>query len=135
MATVKRFNWPIWAGLLLSVITFLSWPFLFVRMPATRNVPWANVLLLLASVALIVTGLRRAFAPGDRRKRLARLQDRCAARQVVADEPLRGPSPIRVDERVARLIGTHRGGLREGVAAVCGVRQELRAASRGGQIG
>src|SRR5207245_1609281 len=75
------------------------------------------------------------FAPGDRRKRLARLEDRCAARHVVADEPLRGPTPVGVDERVARPFGTRRGGLRVGLVAVCGVRQELRAASRGGQIG
>jgi len=64
---VRGFNWQIWAGLLLSVVTFLSWPFLFVRWPATRNVPWANLLLLGASAVLLVMGVRRGYARGPRR--------------------------------------------------------------------
>ena len=63
----QRFNWQIWAALLLSVAAFLSWPVLFVRWPITRDFPWANVLLWSAAVALGVNGLRRALAPGRRR--------------------------------------------------------------------
>lgn len=62
----RRFNWPIWAGLLLSLATFLSYPFIFVRWPITRDVPWVNLLLLGLTAALMVVGLRRAFEPGRR---------------------------------------------------------------------
>lgn len=64
---LRRINWPLWMGLLLSVIAFVSYFAVFVQIPATRNFPWANLLLFaLAGVALIV-GVRRAFAP-DRPK-------------------------------------------------------------------
>ena len=61
--TVRRFNWPIWAGLLLGVATRYSYPFVFVRWPATRDIPWANLLLLAATLAAVIVGVRRAFAP------------------------------------------------------------------------
>lgn len=56
----KRFNWPLWAGLLLTVIAFLSYFSFFVRYPATRDVPWVSFLLFIAAVALLVAGWRRA---------------------------------------------------------------------------
>lgn len=62
----RTLNWPVWAGLLLSVAAFLSYFFLFVRFPLTRDVPWANLLLFAAAAALLVVGVRRAFAPGRR---------------------------------------------------------------------
>lgn len=61
-----RFNWTIWAGFLLSLFAFLSYPFLFVRWPATRDFPWANLLLFAMAVVLVFVGMRRAFGP-DRR--------------------------------------------------------------------
>jgi hypothetical protein len=61
-----RFNWVIWAGFLLSLFAFLSYPFLFVRWPATRDFPWANLLLFALAVVLGLVGIRRAFGP-DRR--------------------------------------------------------------------
>ena len=64
----QRFNWPIWAGFLLSLIAFLSYPFVFVWFPVTRDFPWANLLLFALAAALLVVGVRRAFAP-DRRRR------------------------------------------------------------------
>ncbi|MGH9929614.1 MAG: hypothetical protein ACREA9_10390 [Pyrinomonadaceae bacterium] len=59
---MKRFNWQIWSGFLLSVFAFLSYPLLFVRFPVTRDFPWANLLLFGVAVALVVFGVRRAFA-------------------------------------------------------------------------
>jgi peroxiredoxin len=48
----------------LSVATLLSFRMFFVKWPITRDVPWANLLLLAASVAFLWQGTRRAFAPG-----------------------------------------------------------------------
>lgn len=62
----RSFNWPVWAGLLLSVAAFLSYFFLFVRFPVTRDFPWANLLLFAIAAALLLVGVRRAFAPGRR---------------------------------------------------------------------
>jgi len=61
-----RFNWVIWAGFLLSLFALLSYPFLFVRWPATRDFPWANLLLFALAVVLVFLGVLRAFGP-DRR--------------------------------------------------------------------
>ncbi|MEO6392012.1 MAG: hypothetical protein ABIP75_09185 [Pyrinomonadaceae bacterium] len=64
---LRRINWPLWSGLILSVVAFVSYFTVFVQIPAMRNFPWANLILFgLAGVALIV-GVRRAFAP-DRPK-------------------------------------------------------------------
>ena len=59
---MKKFNWQIWAAFLLSLFVFLSYPLLFARFPVTRNFPWANLLLSVVAVALLLLGLRRAFA-------------------------------------------------------------------------
>lgn len=61
-----RFNWPIWVGFLLTLFAFLSYPFLFVNWPITRDFPWVNLLLFALAAVLLFTGLRRAFSP-DRR--------------------------------------------------------------------
>ena len=60
--TLKKLNWQIWAGFLLSVIAFLSYFFVFVRFPVTRDFPWASLLLFGTAIALLVAGVRRAFA-------------------------------------------------------------------------
>ena len=59
---MKKLNWALWAGFLLSVLSFLSYPFLFARLPLTRDFPWANLVLFVAAAALLVVGLRRAFS-------------------------------------------------------------------------
>ena len=64
--TTQRFNWQIWAGFLLSVAALLSYPFVFVRFPVTRDFPWANLLLFAVAVVLLFLGVRRAFAAGRR---------------------------------------------------------------------
>ncbi len=59
---MKRFNWQIWSGLLLSVIAFLSYPLFFVKFAVTRDFPWANLLLFAVAIALVLLGLRRAWS-------------------------------------------------------------------------
>ena len=68
---MRRFNWQIWAGFLLTFGGFLSFPFFFVRFPATRDVPWVNFLLAAFALMLLVIGLKRAFQPG--RSKLAKV--------------------------------------------------------------
>ena len=68
---MKRFNWQIWAGFLLTFGGFLSFPFFFVRFPATRDFPWANLLLAALAIVFLVIGLKRAFQPG--RSKLAKV--------------------------------------------------------------
>ncbi len=60
--TIRKFNWQIWAGFLLSFAALLSYPFFFVSFPATRDFPWANLLLFGIAVVLLVVGIRRGFA-------------------------------------------------------------------------
>ena len=60
---IRRFNWPIWAGFLLTLIAFLSYFLVFVWFPVTRDFPWANLLLFALAAALLLIGVRRAFAP------------------------------------------------------------------------
>lgn len=68
----QRCNWPIWAGLLLSVSALLSYFFVFVWFPVTRDVPWASLLLFGIAAVLLLVGVRRAFAPErPRRSKIA----------------------------------------------------------------
>jgi peroxiredoxin len=60
---IRRFNWPIWAGFLLSLIAFFSYFFVFVWFPVTRDFPWVNLLLFALAAVLLLVGIRRAFAP------------------------------------------------------------------------
>jgi peroxiredoxin (alkyl hydroperoxide reductase subunit C) len=80
----RGFNWQIWAGLLLAAAAFISYPLLFVKWPATRDVPWVNVLLTVVAAVLLFAGTRRAFSPG--RFRIARIL--VAAIVVVASATL-----------------------------------------------
>jgi hypothetical protein len=56
----RRWNLSIWAGFLLVVAGFLTYPF-FIQFPATRDVPWVNFALIGAGFVLLVMGLTRAF--------------------------------------------------------------------------
>ena len=58
---MKRLNWPLWTGFLLSVIAFFSFFAFFVNFPITRDFPWANLLLFGLAGALLFVGLRRAY--------------------------------------------------------------------------
>jgi len=64
---MKKFNWPIWTGFLLSIFALLSYPFLFVNWAVTRDFPWVNLVLFAIALFLLFLGIRRAFAPGRRR--------------------------------------------------------------------
>jgi thioredoxin-dependent peroxiredoxin len=59
---MKGMNWPLWLGFLLSMVAFLSYPFVFERWPVTRDFPWANLLLFGVAALLVAVGLRRAFS-------------------------------------------------------------------------
>ncbi|HEV7681632.1 MAG TPA: hypothetical protein VGO68_05885 [Pyrinomonadaceae bacterium] len=59
---MKKFNWQLWAGFLLSVFGFFSYPLLFVKFAVTRDFPWFNLLLLAVAIGLLLFGIRRAFA-------------------------------------------------------------------------
>jgi peptidoglycan/LPS O-acetylase OafA/YrhL len=59
---VRRINWPLWVGLLLTLAGFLSYFFIFIWFPFTRDFPWANFLLFLLAGVLLFIGLRRGFA-------------------------------------------------------------------------
>jgi hypothetical protein len=63
---MRKLNWPIWLGLLLSFFAFFSYPLIFVNWASTRDFPWANFILFAIADVLIVIGVRRAFAPGRR---------------------------------------------------------------------
>jgi hypothetical protein len=64
---MKKINWPVWLGLLVSVFALFSYPLLFVRWPVTRDFPWANIALFLLADVLVIVGMRRAFVRGRRR--------------------------------------------------------------------
>ena len=59
---IRRVNWPLWTGFLLTLATFLSYFFIFVMIPFTRDCPWANLLLFAIAAVLLFMGLRRGFA-------------------------------------------------------------------------
>ncbi len=60
---MKRINWQMWVGFLLSLFAGLSYPFLFVRWAATREFLWVNLVLFAFALVLMSLGLRRAFRP------------------------------------------------------------------------
>ena len=62
--TKRRFNWPLWAGLVLSIFAFLSYYLIFVWFPPTRDFPSINLLLIVGALILLFMGLRRAFGVG-----------------------------------------------------------------------
>ncbi len=66
--TIKQLNWPLWAGFVMALVAFISYPFFFVRFPVTRDFPWANLLLFASAAALLLTGVRRAFGPARPRR-------------------------------------------------------------------
>ena len=56
----RLWNWHLWAGFLLCLVGFASFPF-FARFPVTRDVPWPNFLLFAVGGVLSFIGLKRAF--------------------------------------------------------------------------
>ena len=62
--SARSLNWSLWSGFLLSILAFLSYPFVFERWPITRDFPWVNLLLFGLAAVLLASGLRRAFSAG-----------------------------------------------------------------------
>jgi hypothetical protein len=60
----NSFNWQIWAGFLLSFAASLSYPFVFMRWPVTRDFPWVTLIFFAVAAVLLFIGLRRGFAAG-----------------------------------------------------------------------
>jgi len=58
----RRINWPLWVGFVLSIAAFLTYFFVFVEFPVTRDFPWANLLLFVIALACIFVGVRCGFA-------------------------------------------------------------------------
>ncbi len=63
---MKKFNWPLWLGFILTIFAFVSYPFLFANWETTRDFPWVNIPLFILALVLLFFGVRRAFAPGRR---------------------------------------------------------------------
>ena len=59
---VRRFNWPLWIGLLVTLIGGFSYIAVFIWFPLTRDFPWVNLLLFLVALVLLWKGVRRGFA-------------------------------------------------------------------------
>jgi hypothetical protein len=61
-----RWNVFVWAGFAITVLAILSYFFVFLRFPVTRDVPWATYVLFIPAVALLVIGVKRAFKEPQR---------------------------------------------------------------------
>ncbi len=57
-------NWQIWAGFVLSLFAFISYPLIFANWAETRDFPWANLALFLVAFVILFVGVKRAFGPG-----------------------------------------------------------------------
>ena len=62
----RKWNLSIEAGLVTSVVAFLSYYFVFVRWPITRDFPWVNLLLFAAGLGLAALGAARAYKHPER---------------------------------------------------------------------
>jgi hypothetical protein len=63
---MRKLNWPLWVGFLVSIAAFVTYPTVFVNWPITRDFPWANLLLFAVALVFLMIGVKRAFAPGRR---------------------------------------------------------------------
>lgn len=70
---MRRLNWPLWTGFLLTLVAFFSYVTVFMWFPVTRDFPLVNLLLFLVAAILLIAGLRRAFARDRRRPLLAKI--------------------------------------------------------------
>jgi len=63
---MKKPNWPLWLGFIVTIFAFVSYPFLFANWETTRDFPWVNIPLFVLALVLLFLGLRRAFTSGRR---------------------------------------------------------------------
>jgi flagellar biosynthesis component FlhA len=59
---IRRINWPLWLGFLLSLVGSFTYFSVFVWFPSTRDFPWATLLIFVVALILVVMGVRRGFA-------------------------------------------------------------------------
>ena len=57
----RRWNIALWAGFLIVLAALLTYEPVFVPIPATRDFPWATLLIFGAGLAVMIHGLRRAY--------------------------------------------------------------------------
>jgi hypothetical protein len=62
----RSWNAFVWAGFGVALLAFLSYYLIFIRWPATRDVPWANFLIFLVGGVLMGLGLKRAYREPER---------------------------------------------------------------------
>lgn len=70
---IRRLNWPLWVGLLLTLGGAFSFFLVFVWIPATRDFPWPSLLIFLIAAVLLVMGIRRGFASDRRRPTVSKI--------------------------------------------------------------
>ena len=63
---MKRFNWQIWVAFLLALAGAITYSFVFVDYPVTRDFPWTALLFFALAIGFLFGGLHRAFRPGSR---------------------------------------------------------------------
>jgi hypothetical protein len=56
----RSWNWLVWTGALLVFLGVVSYPLYFIRFPALRDFPWANLPLIVIGLVLLAVGLVRA---------------------------------------------------------------------------
>ena len=70
---LRRINWPLWVGFLLTLAAFITYTSIFVWYPATRDFPWATLLIFAVAVVLLIVGMRRGFASDRPRPTLSKV--------------------------------------------------------------
>jgi hypothetical protein len=59
----NRFNWPIWAGFVLSLVAFGT----IMPLAGSPLIPWLNLAIFVVALVFVVIGAKRAFAAGRRK--------------------------------------------------------------------
>ena len=71
--TLRRLNWPLWAGFLLTIVSVIAFFSFLVWIPSTRNFPWVTLLMFGVAAVLLFLGVRRAFAVNQAKPRRAKI--------------------------------------------------------------
>lgn len=70
---VRRINWPLWVGFLLTLAAFMTYFTVFVWYPTTRDFPWVNLILFVTAGVLLFLGIKRGFARDRPRPTLSKI--------------------------------------------------------------
>jgi len=62
----RSWNFLTWAGFGFTLVAAISYVPIFARFPATRDVPWANLLLFLLGGWVLAAGIKRAYGEPER---------------------------------------------------------------------